>query len=87
MRRRFFRLCERDPFCVLVFNRRAPKTVLDLAKNSLGRLRELPGQEGALQGHNAVPKPEVGELNEIKDEDEEAVLYADRQPVKRSRPE
>lgn len=67
------------------FNRRAPETVFDLSKMSLGWIRKLLGQERRLHGHHAVLKPEVGEAIEIKDEDEEAVVYGDPRRAKRRR--
>lgn len=65
----------------------ASETVPGLVKMSLAWLRELLGQERALQGRHAVPKPEVGEAIEIKDENEEALVYWDTRPVNRSRRE
>lgn len=41
---------------------RAPETVLDLAKMSLGWLRELLGQKRASQEHHAVPKLKLGKV-------------------------
>lgn len=34
-----------------------------------------------MRGCHAVPKPEAGEVAEIRDEDEEAVVYEDLRPV------
>lgn len=58
-----------------VFKRRASKTIIKLAKVSLGRLRKLLGQRRALQRRHAALKPEVDEVIEIMDEDENAVVY------------
>lgn len=67
-----------------VLNRRATETVLGFARISLGELYELLGQERALQGSRAVPKPIVGEVVEIKAEEEVALVYGDPRPLKRS---
>lgn len=56
-------------------SRRTPRTVLDLSDISLEWFRELLRQERALQVLYAVLKPEVGEVNEMKGDDEEAVVY------------
>lgn len=61
------------------------KGVLDLAKMLLGWLRELLGQKRASQGRRADPKPEMGQVADIKDEDDEAVVYEDARPVGWSR--
>lgn len=66
-------------------NCRALEKVLDLAKMSVGWLRKLLGQECALQGRLSVPKPEVGEAIEIKNYDEQALVYGDPQPFKPNR--
>lgn len=68
-----------------VVNRSAPETIPDLAEMWLGWLHELLGQKRALQGRHAVLKPEVGEVIGSKDENEDAVVYGDTRPVKRSR--
>lgn len=61
------------------------KTFLHLAKTSPGWLREVLGQERKMQRHHTVSKPEVGEIIELKNENEEAVVYGDLRPVQRSR--
>lgn len=40
-----------------------------------------------MQGLRAVPKLKVGEITEINNEDEEAIVYEDPRPGKRSRRE
>lgn len=54
-------------------NRRAPETVRDIAKISLGCLCELLGQKHALQGCHVVRKQEMGEATEIRGDDAEAI--------------
>lgn len=68
-------------------NCRASEPVLDLAKMSHERLHEVLGEESALRGPHAVPKPEIGDVIEMKDENEGAVLHGHTRPVKRSRRE
>lgn len=70
-----------------VLSSHASKTVVALAKVSLGWLREIVVQERASQRRHAVLKPEAGEVTEIKNDDEEAVLYRDPRPVGQSRRE
>lgn len=70
-----------------VLNLCAPATFLYLAKMTLGLLRELVMQKCALQGRRAVGKVEDGKVTEIKNEEEEAVVYGDFRPVKQSRRE
>lgn len=60
-----------------VLNRTAFETVLDLARTSLGWLCKLLRLDRALQGPHAVPKQKVGEVIEIKDEENETVVYGD----------
>lgn len=67
-----------------VLSRRAPETVLDLARMSLGWLRKVLSQERALRGRQAAPTPEVGWITEINDKGNKAVVDRDCRPVKRS---
>lgn len=71
----------------LVLTPRAPGTVLDLVRMLLWWLREVSGQEPALQGCHVVAKPEVVEDNKIIVGDEEAAMYGDPPAVKRGRRE
>lgn len=79
-------VCEIRSACIF-FSRCAPETVITLAKMSLGLLHDVLGQERALSRRHAVPKPKVDEVTEIRDEDEERVVYTDPPPVKRSKRE
>lgn len=72
--------------CFLI-NRRAPKTVVDLARMPLGCLHDVLEQERALLGRYRVLKPEVGNVTELKNEDEEALAHGDLRPVDWSRRE
>lgn len=60
------------------------KTVLYLAEILAGWLPELLGQDRRFKRRHEVPKPEVGEVIEIKQGDEEVVVYEDPRPVRQS---
>lgn len=75
------------PEAYFFLNCRAPETVVDLVKMSLGSLRRLLGQKRALPERHAVLKPEVSGGIKMASEDEEAVLYESSRPVKPSRRE
>lgn len=66
-----------------MLNSRASRSILVLPRMSLGCLRELLVQKSTLESCHAVPKLEVGEVIEIKNVDEEAVVYGASPPVKR----
>lgn len=65
-----------------LFSRCVPQTVVDSVEMSLRWLCESIGQERELQGRHADPTLEVGEITKIKDENEEATVYGDAQPIK-----
>lgn len=58
-----------------VLSLRVPEMALGLAKMSLGWLCRVFEEKCALQRTLEVPKSEVGELTERKNEDEEAIVY------------
>lgn len=59
----------------IFFNRHALRTVLHLSRMSVGWLGKLTGQNRGLEGGYRVPEPKVGEVFDIQDEVEEAVVY------------
>lgn len=74
--------CARSAHRCFVFSCRASETTLGLARLLLGCSGSLVEQKWALEELHASPKPEMGEITEMKDDDEKAVVYRDPQPRK-----